>query len=134
MAERTYEEPTGWTGWIAFAGVMMILVGILGAIAGLVAIFNDQWVVWTNANALVVDLTGWGWIHLIIGVIVVLAGFGLFTGNVIARMIAVIVAGVSLIANFLWLPAYPIWSLVVITIDLLVLWAVIAHGGEMRSV
>lgn len=134
MAERTYEEPTGWTGWVAFAGVMMIIVGILGAIAGLVAIVNDTWVVWTNSNALVVDLTAWGWIHLIIGIVVVLAGFGLFTGNILARTIAVIVASVSLIANFLWLPAYPIWSLVVITIDVLVLWAVIAHGGEMRSV
>lgn len=90
--------------------------------------------VWANAYALVVDLTGWGWIHLIIGIVVVLAGFGLFTGNILARTIAVIVASASLIANFLWLPAYPIWSLIVITIDVLVLWAVIAHGGEMRSV
>jgi hypothetical protein len=129
---RQDTEPTGWTGWIAFAGVMMIIGGMLAAIFGLIAIINDDWVVFTNRNAVSIDITGWGWIHVIIGVVLFLSGFGVFTGNILARTVGVLVAAVSLIANFLWLPVYPIWSVVIIVIDLLVIWALTVHGGEMR--
>jgi hypothetical protein len=135
MTQQDYGRETavtGWTGWIAFAGVMLIIAGALSSIFGLVAIINDDWVVFTNRDAVSIDLTGWGWIHLIVGLIVLLAGFGVFTGNVLARTVGVIVAVVSLIANFLWLPVYPIWSVIIITIDVLVIWALTAHGGEMR--
>jgi hypothetical protein len=135
VTQRDYERETtatGWIGWIAFAGTMLIIVGALSTIFGLVAIINDDWVVFTNRNSVSIDLTTWGWIHLIVGIIVLLAGFGVFTGNVLARTVGVIVAAVSLIANFLWLPVYPIWSLIIITIDVLVIWALMAHGGEMR--
>ena len=124
---------TGWTGWIAFAGVVMIVVGGLQAIYGLVALFNDNWVVWNNGNAVFLDITVWGWVHLAIGVIVVLAGIGVMSGNVVARTVGVLVAAVSLIAAFLALPLYPIWSIIVIAIDVLVIWALIAHGSEMRT-
>jgi hypothetical protein len=135
MTQQTYNrepEVTRWTGWVTFAVVMMILGGSLGAMFGLVAIVNDNWVVFENRDAVSIDLTSWGWIHLIVGVVLVLAGFGVFSGNVIARAVGVLVAAVSLIANFLWLPVYPIWSLVVIAIDVLVIWALTAHGSEMR--
>ena len=92
---------------------------------------NDDWVVWGNRANLYVDMTAWGWVHLIGGVIVVLAGLGLFTGNIVARTIAVIVAGLSLIANFLFIPAYPVWALTVITLDVLVIYAIMAHGREV---
>ena len=124
---------TGWTGWITFAGVMMIVVGGLQAIYGLVALFNDDWVVWSNGNAVFLDITVWGWVHLAIGIIVVLAGIGVMTGNVVARSVGVLVAAISLIAAFLALPLYPVWSIIVITIDVLVIWALIAHGSEMRT-
>jgi hypothetical protein len=136
MTQQAYNrerEVTRWTGWVVSAVVMMILGGLLGAMFGLVAIVNDDWVVFENSDAVSIDLTGWGWIHLIVGVVLVLAGFGVFSGNVIARAVGVLVAAVSLIANFLWLPVYPIWSLVVIAIDVLVIWALTAHGGEMRG-
>jgi len=125
-------ERTGWTGWISFAGVMLIIAGTLGLIFGIIAAVNDNWVVFTNRNAVQVDLSAWGWIHIIVGAIVLLAGFGVFTGNILARIIGVVVALVSLIANFLWLPVYPVWSVIIITIDVLVIWALTAHGGEMR--
>jgi hypothetical protein len=128
-----YEEPSGWTGWITFAGVMMIIAGGLQAFYGLVALLNDEWVVWTNRASVYLDLTQWGWVHLIVGVIVVLAGLGVFTGNVIARAVGVIVAGVSLLVNFAFIPAYPLWAMTVVFIDTLVIWALIAHGREMRS-
>ena len=135
MAQQTYgreTEPTGWTGWISFAGVMLIIAGTLGLIFGIIAAVNDNWVVFTNRNAVQVDLSTWGWIHIIVGAIVLLAGFGVFTGNILARIIGVLVALVSLIANFLWLPVYPVWAIIIITIDVLVIWALTAHGREMR--
>jgi hypothetical protein len=133
MAHVQEVERTGWTGWIAFAGVMMIVVGGLQAIYGLVALFNDDWVVWSNGNAVFLDITVWGWVHLAIGIVVVLAGIGVMSGNIAARSIGVLVAAISLVAAFLALPLYPVWSIIVITIDVLVIWALIAHGGEMRS-
>jgi hypothetical protein len=126
-----YEKPSRWGGWIIFAAVMMILVGALNAMHGLVAIVDDEWVVWTNRGDLYIDLTTWGWVHLGVGIAVVLAGFGLFTGNVLARAIAVLLAGVSIIANFLYMPAYPVWAITIIAINVLVIFALTAHGRDL---
>ena len=127
------EELTGWTCWIYFAGTMLLIGGTLSIIYGFIALFNDNWVVFGNTNAVFLDLTGWGWLHVIIGALVVLAGFGLFAGNILARTLGVIVAAVSMIANFLWLPVYPFWAIIIIVIDALVIWALIVHGGELRA-
>jgi hypothetical protein len=126
-----YERSSGWAGWIIFAAVMMILSGALNAMHGLVAIFNDEWVVFGNRANLYFDLTTWGWIHLGLGIAVVLAGFGLLSGNILARAIAVLLAGASLIANFLYMPAYPVWALTIIAIDVFVIFAVTAHGRDL---
>jgi hypothetical protein len=134
MTDTRMAEPTGWIGWIAFAGIMMMILGALQAFYGLVAIVNDEWVLWGNGNAVVIDITAWGWVHLIIGIVVVLAGIGVLLGNVLARIVGIVVAAVSLIASFLALPLYPVWSLVVITLDVLVIWALVAHGSEMKRV
>ena len=123
---------TGWTGWIAFAGVMMIISGGLNALYGLVAVVNDDWVVWGNRGSLYLDISQWGWVHLIIGLVVLLSGIGVFSGNLLARTVGVIAAAVSLVANFLFIPAYPLWAIAVVTIDVLVIWALTAHGSEMR--
>jgi hypothetical protein len=126
-------ERTGWTGWIVFAGIMLIVGGVLNAIYGLVAVLNDEWVVWGNRGAVYLDVTGWGWIHFLLGIVVVFAGIGVMTGNVIARTIGVFVAALSMLVNFLALPLYPLWSITLITVDVLVIWALIAHGSEMRE-
>jgi hypothetical protein len=136
VSQQTYgreTERTGWTGWITFAGVMLIIGGSLGLIFGIIAAVNDNWVVFANRGAVSLDLSTWGWVHVIVGAIVLLAGFGVFTGNILARIVGVAVAVVSLIANFLWLPVYPVWAIIIITIDVLVIWALTAHGGEMRN-
>jgi uncharacterized membrane protein len=142
MSDPTYQqseyvspEPTrsGWTGWITFAGVIMIISGSVNALYGLIALLNDEWVVWGNRGALYLDITEWGWVHLIVGAVLVLSGFGVFSGNMLARIVGVIVASVSLIANFFFAPAYPLWALVVITLDVLIIWALTAHGSEMRN-
>jgi hypothetical protein len=140
MTQEPYQEPgvtaptrSGWTGWITFAGVMMIISGSLNALYGLIALVNDEWVVWTNRGSLYLDISEWGWVHMIAGIVMVLAGFGVFSGSVIARTVGVIVAGLSLIANFFFIPAYPLWALLVVTIDILVIWALTAHGSEMKE-
>jgi uncharacterized membrane protein len=139
MTDNTYEQSTyttgrtGWTGWISFAGVMMVIAGGLNALYGLIAVVNDEWVVWTNRADLYIDISQWGWVHLIVGVVLLLCGIGVFSGNVLARTVGVIAAAVSLIANFAFIPAYPIWALVVVTIDVLIIWALTAHGSEMRQ-
>jgi hypothetical protein len=139
MATTSYEQGTdnrvtGWTGWITFAGVMMVIGGGLNLFYGIVAAVNDEWVVWTNRGSVLLDVSEWGWVHIILGAIVLLAGIGVFSGNILARTVGVIVAAVSLIVNFFFIPAYPLWALTVIVIDTLVIWALTAHGREMRSV
>jgi hypothetical protein len=141
MAETSYEQPagyeqqrTGWTGWIIFAGVMMILGGSLNLFYGIVAAVNDEWVVFTNRANVYLDVSEWGWVHIILGAIVLLAGIGVFSGNILARTVGVVVAGISLIANFFFIPVYPLWAITVIVIDMLVIWALTAHGREMREV
>ena len=136
MSSQTYDdvpETTGWIGWSFFAATMMIIGGSLNAIYGLVAVVNDDWVVWTNRSSVYLDLTSWGWVHIVAGALVVLAGFGVLSGNVLARTVGVFLAGLSLIANFLFLPVYPLWSIIVITLDVLVIWALTAHGSELRT-
>lgn len=113
------------------AGVLMVLIGILHAIQGLVALVNDEFFVLGQEYVFKFDVTAWGWIHLIGGVVVVLAGIALFQGAVWARTVAVLMASVSILLNFIWLPYYPLWSLAVMFFDVFVIWAVTAHGRDI---
>ena len=125
--------PTGWTGWIVFAAIMMILLGFFHAFQGLVALFDDQEFLVTDNDLIVsVDYTAWGWVHLIGGIIVALAGISLFAGRMWARIVAVIAAMISAIVNIAFLSAYPIWSTIMIALDILIIWAITVHGAEMK--
>lgn len=126
---------SGWTGWVIFAGVMMILMGALHAIDGLVGIFKDQvYVVGANNQLIVsVDYKTWGWVHLIFGIIVLLAGFAVMAGATWARVVGIIVACLSVLLNIFFLAAFPLWSLIIIGIDILVIYALAIHGGELRD-
>jgi hypothetical protein len=124
---------TGWVGWIGFAGVIMIMAGIFQATAGLVALVNDDvYVVVSDQLALTLDYTQWGWVHLILGAIVAAAGFAVFSGRVWARAVGVLLAALSAFAHLLFISAYPFWSLIVIGMDVLVIYALCVHGGELR--
>ena len=129
----SYDQRSGWTGWITFAAVMMILAGSLNLLYGIIAAVNDEWVVFTNRANVYLDISEWGWVHIIVGAVVLISGLGLFSGNILARTIAVVVASISLVVNFFFIPVYPLWAITVIVIDLLVIWAVTAHGREMRE-
>ena len=117
-------------GFIVFAGVAMIMIGALHAIQGLVALFNDEFYVAGQKWVFEFDLTTWGWIHLILGIVVVVAGFFVFNGAVWARAVGIAVAAISAVLNFMWLPYYPIWSLIIIALDVLVIWALSVHGRD----
>jgi hypothetical protein len=131
---RAGEEPSGWAvGFTLFAGIMMIMVGIWQALAGLIAIFQNEFYVATRDYIFQFDVTTWGWIHLIGGAIVALAGFFVFRGAVWARVVGIVVAVLSAIANFLFIPYYPFWSMLIIAVDVFVIWALAAHGRELKE-
>ena len=123
----------GAVGITVFAGVLMVLSGTLQAVQGVVALANDTFYVVGEEYLFEFDVTSWGWIHLIMGVIVALAGVALFRGAVWARTVAVIVASVSIIANFMWMPYYPFWSMTVIAFDIFVIWAATMHGRDITE-
>ena len=128
------EAPSGWVGWIAFAAVMMIMLGCFHAIQGLVALLDDKTFLIADSGLTVsVSYTTWGWVHLIGGIIIALAGISLFAGRMWARIVGVILAFVSAIANIAFLSAYPIWSTIMIALDVLIIWALTVHGAEMKE-
>jgi hypothetical protein len=126
-----HEVSTGAVGVTLFAATLMMMTGAFHVIQGIVALANDTFFVYGKDYVFKFDVTGWGWAHIILGVIVGLAGFALFQGAVWARVVAVIVACISIIASFLWMPYYPIWSLIVVAFDVFVIWAVTAHGRDI---
>jgi hypothetical protein len=135
-SEREEHQVSGWVGWIGFAGFMMMLSGIFQAIAGLVGIFNESYFAVANSsNQLLVihDVQAWGWFNLIMGSVILAAGLSLFSGSVWSRTIAVILAMMSAVANLVAISLYPVWSIICLTMSILVIYAVIVHGGELRE-
>jgi hypothetical protein len=133
-AARAEEAPSGAAvGFILFAAIMMIMAGVFQAISGLVAIFQNEFYVATRNYLFQFDATTWCWIHLLVGLIVAFAGWGLLSGRTWARVVGITVALVSATANFLFIPYYPFWALTIITLDIFVIWAIAAHGGELRD-
>ena len=131
MVNHVERQPSGWAiGFTAFAGLMLLLVGLYHIIAGLAAIVHNEFYVATANYVFQFNVTSWGIIHLIAGVIVFFAGIGVFSGAMWARLVGVIVALLSGIANFMFLPYYPLWSILIIAVDVAVIWALTAHGPE----
>lgn len=130
---RLYPPASKWVGWIAFAGVLMIILGALHAFQGLVAIFKDEYfLVSSSGLAVKLDFTAWGWIALIVGVVVIVAGLCVMAGQLWARIVGVVLASLSLLGNFAILAAYPLWSLIMIALDIVIIMALTVHGSEIR--
>jgi len=131
MGRSATREVSPWaTGYAIFASIMMIMLGVFHAIQGLVAIFDDEFYVRLPNYTFEFDLTGWGWIHLLLGILVALAGFALLSGQVWARAIGMVLAVLSAIASFAWLPYYPVWSIVVIGLAIAVIWGLANYRVE----
>ena len=124
---------TGWVGWIMFAGTMMMFLGGFHMFQGIVALFRHTEIAFpTSGLTLQVSFTQWGWLHIIAGALVFAVGLGLITARMWARVLGVIVVSISALVNFAWAGIYPIWSITLLAIDFLVLYALIAHGAEMK--
>jgi hypothetical protein len=131
MAGGPGDEPTGWLGWVYFAGVVMVLLGIFELIAGLVALFRSDWLLVTSNNLVVnFNYGAWGWLHFAIGVLLILAGLAVFAGQMWGRVVGIVLAVISAIVNLVYIGAYPLWSLVIIAIDIVVIYALAVHGRE----
>jgi hypothetical protein len=133
MATQRSSTSSAWAiGGMIFAAAMMVMLGIWQIIVAITALVDDEFFVVAPNYTFDLDTTAWGWIHLILGVVVTLTGFALFTGAIWARVIGIIIATVSAIANFFFLPYYPFWAIVIIAIDIFVIWA-LASAGSLRD-
>jgi hypothetical protein len=124
------DDVSGWAlGGIVFAATILTLAGVFQVIAGLVAVFNDEFFVVARNYTFDLDVSAWGWIHLLIGILLLVTAWGLFSRNTWAGVAAIILAALSAIVNFFFIPYYPIWSLVVIGLDVWVIWALTRPGA-----
>jgi hypothetical protein len=122
---RSSAEVSGWAvSGVTFAATIMVLIGIFEAIAGLAAIFDDNFYVVTRNYAFDLDVTAYGWLHLIVGILVVWAGYSLFSRKAWAGIVAIALAVVSAVTNFFFIPYYPFWSILMIALAVWVIWAV----------
>jgi hypothetical protein len=130
----SYGQPSAWAGWVAFAGIMLVTLGSFQIIQGAVALFDDGfYAVASNGLVVDVDYNTWGWIHIAIGVVAVLTGLGLLVGNMVARVVGVGIALLSALVNLLFISAYPLWSVILITFDVIVIYAIVVHGREVKE-
>jgi hypothetical protein len=127
------DEGAHGDGWVSFAGVMLLIIGTLNFIGGIAAIDNAHFYV-ANAQYVFSDLNTWGWIILITGAVQVLAGLGLFARNQFARWLGVGFASLNMLAQFLFFPAQPLWSIAIIAVDTLIIYGLVAYGGREAAV
>lgn len=126
------ENRSTWAvGYTYFAAIMMVFLGAFHALAGLTGIIRDEAFVVTKDYIVQLDTTQWGWIHLIVGLIVLFAGFSLLSGAIWARTVGVIMAIISGIVAFVWIPVYPVWGILLVVIAVGVVWALTAHGRDV---
>ena len=128
-------QRTGWVGWVFFAAVMLLIGAAIDIFYGIMAIIgpNTAYFVGPNGRAASFDVAGWGWWSLVIGVGLAVAAFSLLTGRTWARIFAVVVAGLNAVTQLMSLPAQPWWSIVMVAVDILVIYAVTVHGKEVRA-
>jgi hypothetical protein len=125
---------SGWAvGFSWFAGAIMVLIGGFHALMGLAAIIDDGFFRDTQDYAYDLDTTGYGWIHLGLGIVLVLAGLGIFARKTWARTVGILLAMLSAFVNFFFIPSYPVWSVLIIALDIAVIWALAAESTDVRD-
>jgi hypothetical protein len=125
---------TGWGGWVMFASIMMVMLGAFQFVFGLTALLNDEWFLVSNTGLTVtLDYTTWGWIHLGLGLLIAIAGSMLLTGSMFGRVVGILVALGSAVTNAVTMPAYPLWSVIIITLDIVVIYTLAVHGADLRE-
>ena len=133
-AHAQHPAPEHWVVSMAtFAGVMMIVTAVFNGIEGLVALFRNEVYVVSPQYVFAFDLTTWGWVHLLVAIIVGVAGVGVMSGRLWGRLIGIAFALLSMIANFLFIPYYPVWSLLIITLNVFVIWALCVYNRDAAA-
>jgi hypothetical protein len=121
----------GLTGWVHFGAVMMTIIGAFGVIEGLAALLTPTTYIAVNGTVLSIDLSAWGWLHLILGALLVITGISLLRETPSwARALGTVLVALSILVQMAWMPAYPIWSILIITLDVVVLYALLATWGD----
>jgi hypothetical protein len=116
------------SGWAVFAGILLFMNGCFGVLFGLAAILNDEVVTVGGRGGVVVwDITAWGWITLVIGAVMLLTGLGLFAGNTAARWMGVFFAMLHALTQFVYISAFPLWSILVISLDVVIIYQLSAR-------
>ncbi len=122
-----------WAGWVVFAGALLLMIGVFNVIEGLVAIFYDKRVLVTAERLIAVDLTGWGWTLLIFGLVMVVTGIGLLAAQTWARITAIVLVSLHAVVQVAWLGAYPIWSVLMVALDTVLLYALTVRWAQARA-
>jgi hypothetical protein len=128
---RDVQDSPWANGLTIFAAAMMMIIGFWQALAGIAAVAQDKVYAATPEYIYAFDVTGWGWIHLLLGILIVCAGVAVFLGSTWARVVAILLASLSMIANFAFIPHYPVWSLTIIALDAAVIWALATYRREI---
>ena len=124
----------GWAvGLSLFAGIMMVITGLFNAMEGVVALARNEVYAVTPRYIFTFDLTTWGWTHIILGIIVLAAGVGVITGQLWGRVVGITIAVLIMLANFAFLPYYPIWSLLIIALNVFVIWALCVYNRDAAA-
>jgi hypothetical protein len=132
---RAASRPSGWVGWVVFAGVVMITLGAFHIIDGLVALFEKGFYSVNSSHLVVhVNYSAWGGAHLALGALFILVGFGVLVGQTWARVVGIALAVISAIINLAFLAAYPVWGVILIALDIVIIYALAMHGGEMKEI
>ncbi|MFC4602544.1 DUF7144 family membrane protein [Rhodococcus kronopolitis] len=129
QAESTVKQGFAAGATIA-AAVLLMTVGILQLFQGISAVAKDELLVVGPEYAYQFDVSTWGWIHIVVGILIALTGLALLSGATWARVTAIVLAALSIIANFMWLPYYPLWSILIIALDVVVIWAVTTWDND----
>lgn len=124
------DDPDAETaGWVAYGGVLLLVLGAMYVVFAVVAIVHHQWSVWASRDVLLLDPYQWGWVHLGVGAVVALAGVGVLTGSVVGRRVGAVVAAAAMLVSFLALTAFPLWSIVMMAVGTLILYCLVVGGG-----
>jgi hypothetical protein len=125
-------KSSGWIGLVLFASVMLLVAGAVNFIEGIAALVSDREVVLSEDGIYLLNVTAWGWTLLIFGLIMLAVGIGLLQGQSWARVAGIVIVGLHAAAQVLWIGAYPVWSILMIALDTVILFALTAHWADVR--
>lgn len=133
MADTYQPQHTGWKGWILLTALLMFFSGIVHIVYGIGGIFTHGWYIYTSNNAYIFDASTWGWSMFIVGILLMLSALSLAAGNLFGRIVGVILAIASIVFNIALIGATPIWSVIAIILSIIIIYAITAHGSEMKQ-